>query len=364
MKVKMEGFHKLHDDLEKVIEKEDSNSSVTTDSDETKQEFRTIRERVIHLINTNIFQIGIICLVFLDCLLVISELLLDLQILQVHDYDKMAVAFILRYASLAILGIFLLEIALRLYALRLDFFRHKMEMFDAVVVIASFVLDIVFRQHDGPENGVGLLIVLRLWRMTRILNGIIMSVKKQADKKLQRERRLREACEQELSKFREYCSAQEGEIELLQGLLRKHGITDADKHEQPPSVSTIAVIAEVNPVEHQILNSNNNGSNISQNLSSNTTITTTAATTTSATVATTITTTTTAATTTTTTATTAPNILISSISSTDNGRSPSRTSVSTCILTPAMTTPPTPPHPIQTTTTLDKTATANFSQTK
>ena len=75
--------------------------------------------------------------------------------------------------------------------------------------------------------------------------GIIMSVKVQAERRLLRERRAREAVEQELSKFREYCSAQEREIEILQGLLKKHGI-EFDTIEKPVVGSTIDVIAEVN----------------------------------------------------------------------------------------------------------------------
>ena len=78
-----------------------------------------------------------------------------------------------------------------------------------------------------------------------------MSVKKQAEKKIQREKRLRLACEQELTKFREYCTAQEQEIELLRGLLRKHGIEFDNNDRQPPVVSTIDVIAEVNQIQEE-----------------------------------------------------------------------------------------------------------------
>ena len=77
------------------------------------------------------------------------------------------------------------------------------------------------------------------------LAGIVLSVKVQAEKRLLHERRGREAVEQELSKFREYCAAQEREIEALQGLLKKHGI-EFEKTERPVVVSTIDVVAEVN----------------------------------------------------------------------------------------------------------------------
>lgn len=246
----MEGFHKLQDDLEKAIEKDDSSSSITTDSDDSRQDYRTCRGKMKHMFHTNKFQIAIVCFVILDCLLVITELLLDLEVFPKEANHSLA-PHILHYASLGILGLFLLEILVRLIVFRLEFFKHKMELFDAFIVIVSFVLDIIFRNNEGPESGIGLLIVLRLWRVTRILNGIILSVKKQADKKVVRERQLREACEQELMKYREYCSAQEKEIEMLRALLQKHGIKDTVESQLPVAVKKIDVIAEVNQVQEK-----------------------------------------------------------------------------------------------------------------
>ena len=78
-----------------------------------------------------------------------------------------------------------------------------------------------------------------------------MSVKTQAERRLLREKRVREALEQELTKFREYCSAQEHEIEELQGLLKKHGIEYA-KVERPVVASTIDVVAEVNEFNEKV----------------------------------------------------------------------------------------------------------------
>ena len=74
--------------------------------------------------------------------------------------------------------------------------------------------------------------------------GVILSVKVQAERRLARERRTREAVEQELCKFRDYCLVQEKEIEALQTLLRKHQIV-YDVVERPVVGRTIDVIAEV-----------------------------------------------------------------------------------------------------------------------
>ena len=45
------------------------------------------------------------------------------------------------------------------------------QLFDALIVIVSFSLDIVFRNREDAASGVGLLVILRLWRVARILNG-------------------------------------------------------------------------------------------------------------------------------------------------------------------------------------------------
>lgn len=241
----MEGFHKLDDDLLKVIEKEESTSSVSSDDKEKIKQNH--REFLKHLLHTNKFQIGVVILVIFDCIIVITELMIDLRAFELHE--ESVVPHIFHYISIAVLSIFLVEIVVKVYAFRLDFFRHKLEVFDALVVIVSFALDLAFSSGEGLVNGIGLIIILRLWRVARILNGIILSVKIQAEKRLNRERKTREAVEKELTKFRDYCTAQEAELEMLQNLLRKHGI-DFEFNDRPlVPVTQIAVVAEVNQCE-------------------------------------------------------------------------------------------------------------------
>ena len=156
-----------------------------------------------------------VTLVVIDCILVISELLIDLEILEVDKessapevsrspkklkMDFLLVAMVeitfhiapfflnescrfktssdffqvIHYISIGILSIFMIEIAVKIFAFRLDFFKSKMEVFDAIIVVVSFVLDIVYASAEGVESAVGLIIILRLWRVTRILNGKIL----------------------------------------------------------------------------------------------------------------------------------------------------------------------------------------------
>lgn len=70
-----------------------------------------------------------------------------------------------------------------------------------------------------------------------------------ADRRLQHERRARAAVEQELAKFRAYCTAQEREITSLHAALRRHGISISEDVAMARSLvpaATISVVAEVN----------------------------------------------------------------------------------------------------------------------
>ena len=82
------------------------------------------------------------------------------------------------------------------------------QSFDALVVVVSWALDVAATSDDAV-SGFGLLIVLRLWRITRIMHGVVHSVKrKQAETiatisaALAAAEERADALEMELSRFR------------------------------------------------------------------------------------------------------------------------------------------------------------------
>lgn len=130
----------------------------------------------MYIFYTNKFNIIVVVLVILDLFFVIVEFFLDMNIIEVFDY-RGGVEFVLKilyYFSFVIFSVFIVEIFVKLYAYRLSFFRYKMEVFDVVIVIVFFIFDIIFRNKEGFESGVGLLVILRLWRVIRIFNGKFM----------------------------------------------------------------------------------------------------------------------------------------------------------------------------------------------
>ncbi|XP_005897463.2 voltage-gated hydrogen channel 1 isoform X1 [Bos mutus] len=144
-------------------------------------DFRTTLRK---LFSAHRFQVIIICLVVLDALLVLAELVLDLKIIEPDKNNYAPKVF--HYMSLAILTFFMMEIFFKIFVFRLEFFHHKFEILDTIVVVISFILDLVLLFREHQFEALGLLILLRLWRVARIINGIIISVKTRSERQLLR----------------------------------------------------------------------------------------------------------------------------------------------------------------------------------
>ena len=78
---------------------------------------------------------------------------------------------VLHYMSLTILSIFMVELIFKIGVLQKEFFHHKLEIFDAFVIVSSFALDIVSLVYEEAFAALELLVLLRLWRIVRVVNG-------------------------------------------------------------------------------------------------------------------------------------------------------------------------------------------------
>ncbi|KAI5622593.1 voltage-gated hydrogen channel 1 [Silurus asotus] len=182
----------------------------------------TFREALKRLFGSERFQIAVVCLVILDAAFVLCELLLDLSIIEV---DKHHIApQIFHYLSLSLLTFFMVELCFKLYAFRLEFFHHKFEVFDAIVVVVSFILDIVYISQESAFDAMGLLILLRLWRVARIINGILLSVKSQADHKVNKLKEENSNLHEQISELEQNKYTLEQEVSRLTTILTQHSI--------------------------------------------------------------------------------------------------------------------------------------------
>lgn len=182
----------------------------------------TFRASLQRLYSSTSFQVLVVCLVLMDAIFVLAELLIDLSVVRLEHGHIAPEVF--HYLSLALLTLFMVELAGKLYAYRLEFFQHKFEVFDGFVVVLSFVLDIAFIFHEDAFDGMGLLIVLRLWRVARIINGILVSVKTHSDQKLHKLKESYDHLVQRVTELQERTDKLEQENQNLQMLLKKHGV--------------------------------------------------------------------------------------------------------------------------------------------
>ncbi|CAF1005602.1 unnamed protein product [Didymodactylos carnosus] len=146
---------------------------------------------IVHFVEQTRFQIIIIILVLIDCILVVSELLLDFIKLKKTckiDYKKdqsdvqMHLAIeILHYTSVALLCLFVIEVLIKVYAFGRkwwNFHERKMEYLDAAIVFVSLTIDIYFiNQNEGIADISLLIISFRLWRIIRIINSVAQSIR-------------------------------------------------------------------------------------------------------------------------------------------------------------------------------------------
>ena len=135
----------------------------------------------------------------LDCAFVITELVFDEKIKGFDEccdehvsyckeqeeekdhWEHIVHAF--HICSILVLSLFMVEVAAKIIFTREHFFTHKMEIFDAIIVVTSFILDLVFLDDDIVGGLVQLIMFLRFWRVVRVVNGLILSAKQAADKR-------------------------------------------------------------------------------------------------------------------------------------------------------------------------------------
>ncbi|XP_034454721.1 voltage-gated hydrogen channel 1 isoform X2 [Hippoglossus hippoglossus] len=181
----------------------------------------TFRDSLKRLYSSDRFQVLVVCLVILDVMFVLAELIIDLSVINLkHGH----IAEVFHYLSLALLTFFMVELAGKIFAYRLEFLQHKFEVFDGLVVVVSFVLDIVFIFHEDAFDGMGLLILLRLWRVARIINGILLSVKTRADQRLHKLKETYDHLVQRITELQERTDKLEQDKQKLEDLLKKNGI--------------------------------------------------------------------------------------------------------------------------------------------
>ena len=152
------------------------------------------------LLKSHKLHVAIVILIIIDCLCVAAELIIsDIERhleepesliipsinLNKHGNNSNSVTegqhvmphvilrtleSIFKFTSLTILGLFTVEVIVKLLLIPREIFSSIWEIVDSIVVVLSFGLNI-FLVVSHIHNAAGLLVLLRLWRIVEIING-------------------------------------------------------------------------------------------------------------------------------------------------------------------------------------------------
>lgn len=97
-----------------------------------------------------------------------------------HDHPiEVDLAHYFHYCSITILAILVVENMLKLFSSGKEYFENKLEVFDGFVVVASFIVDLVFIKGLSAykvQKFVVILAFLVPWRVVRVVNSLVVAV--------------------------------------------------------------------------------------------------------------------------------------------------------------------------------------------
>ncbi|XP_033634359.1 uncharacterized protein LOC117295744 [Asterias rubens] len=189
---------------------------------------KSFHQHLDHFINSIPLHVTVFVLVTGNCFIVAGELLLSYNMLQ-NVTDREKILDTLSSCSLGILSIFVLEVVVRIFSTGAHFRRRKFEIFDACVVLLTFVLDLVFYvsnvQTTNPfTRAFSLLIILRLWRSGGILRREKKRIREETACELQMEKYARRQAEAQADALQVQCDQQLKEIAYLRNFLHQNNL--------------------------------------------------------------------------------------------------------------------------------------------
>lgn len=128
----------------------------------------SIRKKIKLFLQSNRFHALVIVFILLDIICVAGEIIISAEKHKHHYIESLEHA--LKYLGFIILTLFVIELLLKFIFLRKEFLGSKLEIFDAIVILISFGIEVAFLFQELTVAW-SLVVLLRLWRLTRIING-------------------------------------------------------------------------------------------------------------------------------------------------------------------------------------------------
>ncbi|KAJ8078667.1 hypothetical protein AAF712_001354 [Marasmius tenuissimus] len=139
----------------------------------------SFRERLAVFLESSLFHKIVITLIIIDTACVLADLAYTLLTPGCNTPGPEAPAWleVLSIVSITISSFFLVEIPLTLFTLGPKHYdplgdtpHAALHLFDALIIIATFVLEVILKGRE--RELASLLIVLRLWRLIKLVGGV------------------------------------------------------------------------------------------------------------------------------------------------------------------------------------------------
>lgn len=141
----------------------------------------------------------------------------------------------IHWISLVILCMFFSETVLRIVALGLwDYIDNKVEVFDGAVIILSLAPMVASTVANGPRSpwdAISLLVMLRIWRVKRVVDAYVLPVRVEMEMVIQQYEKAKVIQDEQLERLTQICQEQGFEIRQLRAHLAQQGLDLAAERE-------------------------------------------------------------------------------------------------------------------------------------
>ncbi|TIA59929.1 hypothetical protein D6C77_04518 [Aureobasidium pullulans] len=147
----------------------------------TDSTFSTARRCTRRCLNSKFGHYAILLLVCLDCSCIFGEFVIQILTCEGRvseskgDVAQEAIGIV----GLVFSCLFMLELMASIWAFGFQYFRSKFHCFDATVIVASFIIDVLLR--GILEEVASLVIILRLWRVIKIMEELSVGAQEQTE---------------------------------------------------------------------------------------------------------------------------------------------------------------------------------------
>ncbi|XP_054243770.1 transmembrane protein 266 [Indicator indicator] len=186
----------------------------------------------VFLLSASLNSFLVACVVLVVILLTL-ELLIDIKLLQFSSASQFA--GVIHWISLVILSVFFSETVLRIVVLGIwDYIENKIEVFDGAVIILSLAPMVASTVANGPSSpwdAISLIITLRIWRVKRIIDAYVLSVKVEMEMMIQQYEKAKVIQDEQLERLTQICQEQGFEIRQLRAHLAQQDLDLAAERE-------------------------------------------------------------------------------------------------------------------------------------